>query len=280
MRPVAIAFAEEESVGQFERRSTYRGTSSVAGGVLMCTFGVAVFLGVLLITPVFAPRHRTVPEIVQDSYTDAMTMHRAAEGAVSSKEEFINKMALRQEESFGSKVHYVMGIVRSARKDPEEARKLAVAIVRASMKAEYDPLLVASVIKAESTFNRHAVSYMGAKGLMQILPDTGSYISRRHKLDWEGIRDLHDTEYNLMLGIAYLKELESQFKGNLEHALIAYNWGPGNLIKAFKGEKVIPSSSVKYARGILSRRGKWHREYLAMLNPERAVPVGAQRAFS
>jgi len=158
-------------------------------------------------------------------------------------------------------IQYVINIIKKSKKNDADARKLAEVIVRASKVASYDPLFVASVIRSESTFNKHAVSPVGATGLMQILPGTGEYISKRSKLEWHGEGKLVDPEYNLALGIAYLKDLEKKFKGNREHALIAYNWGPGNLYKAFKGTKTIPTSSMDYAKGVISRHSKWTKEF-------------------
>ncbi len=166
-----------------------------------------------------------------------------------------------REVQFSKQVNYVLEIIGSSRKDPKEARNLAESIVKASNSANYDPLFVAAVVKAESTFDRHALSYAGARGLMQILPNTGKYISARNQIDWGGINGLSNPDYNLALGIAYLKELEGRFKGNREHALIAYNWGPANLAKAFRGEKTIPGSSVKYAKKILDHHKEWNKDY-------------------
>lgn len=183
-------------------------------------------------------------------------------GEYRGKEDIIKSLSAEQRKIFASQVHYVLEIIRSTKRKRNDAdsRQLANMIVAESYRANYDPLFVASVINAESTFNHRALSYAGAKGLMQILPGTGQYVSRRNRMTWRGAHDLNNPEINLQLGIAYLKELEHNFEGNRELALIAYNWGPANLQRAFKGEKKIPLSSVRYAKGIISSHDKWRRE--------------------
>ena len=206
---------------------------------------------------VYPLRRASMPEVISSAIS-AFTGF----GDLRGKDDVIRSLSAEQRKIFASQVHYVLEIIRSTkrRNTDKEASTLAQLIVAESYRANYDPLFVASVIKAESTFNHRAVSYAGAKGLMQILPGTGQYVSRRNKFAWTGARDLNNPEYNIQLGIAYLKELEQSFKGDREMALVAYNWGPANVFRAFKGEKKIPSSSLRYAKSILSSHDKWKRE--------------------
>ncbi|MCB0317651.1 MAG: lytic transglycosylase domain-containing protein, partial [Bdellovibrionales bacterium] len=128
---------------------------------------------------------------------------------------------------------YVAHLVSSTTKNYKRSRELAKHIVKEAKAAGYDPLFIASIVKAESTFNPLAKSTQGALGLMQILPPTGKYISdKTDSVSWNGTQALTDPEYNLKLGLAYLKYLESYFGTNKEYVLIAYNWGPANLQKA------------------------------------------------
>ena len=251
MRPVSVLWGEDEENVVGGVKPSHKNTALLGG--LSCMIGCFALVSAIFIFIVY---RTSVPRVVGNGISSAVLHLRAHERRRDS-------FASLKGGSFASQVHYVLNIVRSDKKDSQEVRDLAVSIVRESVKANYDPLLVASVIKAESTFNGDAVSYVGAKGLMQIRPDTGRYISLRNNMGWKGATKLHEAEYNISLGIAYLKQLEQQFHGNIEHALIAYNWGPGNLIKAMKGGKHIPQASIKYARSILSRRTKWHKEYLA-----------------
>jgi soluble lytic murein transglycosylase-like protein len=84
-----------------------------------------------------------------------------------------------------------------------------------------DSGLVRAVIKTESNFNRWAVSPKGARGLMQLMPDTGRRL---------GVRDFFDPHQNVDAGVRYLKFLLDKFDGNLDLSLAAYNAGE-NLVE-------------------------------------------------
>ncbi len=107
-----------------------------------------------------------------------------------------------------------------------QQRSLSIAIVREARRNQLDPLLVVALIRAESSFNNYAVSGVGAMGLMQVMPLTGDYLmfQRGQKLGRKS--NLFDHELNVELGTAYLADLIRRF-GNVEHALVAYNAGPG-----------------------------------------------------
>jgi soluble lytic murein transglycosylase len=158
-------------------------------------------------------------------------------------------------------VRFVSHLIHAHKAPRHEAESLAHAIVSESTKAKYDPIFVAAVIYAESMFKRSAVSHRGAHGLMQIMPETGRYVSARENMTWGGARSLKDPKTNLRLGIAYLKYLEAKFNGNRERMLIAYNWGPANLNNALKRRARAPMESIDYARKIMSTHRKWKNQF-------------------
>ena len=116
-----------------------------------------------------------------------------------------------------------------------------------------DQMLVYSVIKIESKFNPYATSSKGAKGLMQITPSTGEYLSKLLGDKDFSENMLYEKETNIRYGCFYLSKLISDFKGDLVLALAAYNGGEGNvrrwLEKHDEGEEFrvddIPFSETK-----------------------------------
>ncbi len=95
-------------------------------------------------------------------------------------------------------------------------------IKRISARYRVDPTLVTAVISTESNFNELAISRSGAMGLMQLMPDTATHL---------GVRDPFDPKENIEGGVKYLRYLIERFKGNLEHAIAAYNSGPSTVDK-------------------------------------------------
>lgn len=115
-----------------------------------------------------------------------------------------------------------------------EAWKVSTAILDESARRDLDPMLVLAVIKVESGFRGQALSPMGARGMMQIMPETGKYLSEE-LLRVDGFKTrtflpdhLDDPVLNIKLGVYYLDGLKKQFR-NLNLALLAYNLGPGEI---------------------------------------------------
>jgi len=88
------------------------------------------------------------------------------------------------------------------------------------------PELVLAVIRQESEFDQKANSYVGAKGLMQIMTYTGKLVAKQAKLPYSKNRLRDDPEYNIKLGSYYLASLLEEYEGSYPFALAAYNAGP------------------------------------------------------
>jgi len=81
-----------------------------------------------------------------------------------------------------------------------------------------------SIIRQESAFNQHAVSYVGAKGLMQLMPATARHVARKLGMH-KGKPRLFSAATNIRLGASYLADMKQRF-GSLALAAAAYNAGP------------------------------------------------------
>ena len=95
---------------------------------------------------------------------------------------------------------------------------------------ELDPYLVQSIMRCESSNDPSVVSDVGAIGLMQIMPDTGTWIA--HKLDLDDVYTehmLYDPETNIEFGCWYLHFLNGRFNGNVKQMIAAYNAGHGTV---------------------------------------------------
>jgi len=114
----------------------------------------------------------------------------------------------------------------------------ADAIYKYSERASVDPFLMTAIMKAESSFNPNAVSAKGARGLMQIMPETGQWIAQQINLNPFNPDLLFDPGTNIRLGAWYINNLDNEFKGNKIMVLAAYNGGRGNVNKWLEEEKI------------------------------------------
>ncbi len=106
-------------------------------------------------------------------------------------------------------------------KDPQKRLELLKLVHLEASRAELEPELVLAVIQVESNFRKYAISSVGARGLMQIMP---------FWLDEIGHPDdnLFDIKTNLRFGCTILKHYLNKEKGNLTRALGRYNGSLGS----------------------------------------------------
>jgi soluble lytic murein transglycosylase len=144
-------------------------------------------------------------------------------------------------------------------------------IIRQQARAkDLDPALIAAIIYQESKF-KDETSHAGARGLMQITPDTADFIARKSG----GIRfqhgDLATPQINIAYGSWYLRYLLTRYGGRTPLAVAAYNAGFGNVDKwvirsggadRFDPRADIPFPETKhYVLGVLERRRDYARRY-------------------
>jgi soluble lytic murein transglycosylase-like protein len=156
---------------------------------------------------------------------------------------------------------------RLLRKEGSDARPAAASALHAPSEADvrrYSPIietaakaygvetaLVHAVISAESGYNPAALSKAGARGIMQLMPDT----ARRY-----GVQNIMDPVQNIHGGVRYLHDLLAMFNGNLELAIAAYNAGENAVAR--HGNKVPPySETVAYVPKVLGFYHKFQSRY-------------------
>lgn len=96
-----------------------------------------------------------------------------------------------------------------------------------------DPFLVAALIRQESLFKARISSPAGARGLMQVMPETGRGLARGAGIDGWDVELLYQPEINAHLGTTFLSEQMRRWQGSLPSVFSAYNAGP-NRIQAWQ----------------------------------------------
>lgn len=136
---------------------------------------------------------------------------------------------------------------------------------------QLNPFLVAGLIRQESRFEPKIRSVAGAKGLMQVMPGTGTWIAEKIQLkDY----NLENPDDNIKLGTWYLDHTHQEYSNNSLLAVASYNAGPGNVSKwitkyGFNDPdafiEVIPFGETKgYVESVFANY--WN--YLRIYNPE------------
>ncbi|WP_148307690.1 lytic transglycosylase domain-containing protein [endosymbiont of unidentified scaly snail isolate Monju] len=132
----------------------------------------------------------------------------------------------------------------------ERRRKALRPLIDAAARAErLRPELVHAVVRAESAYRADAVSSRGARGLMQLMPETARQL---------GVTDPYDPRQNLRGGTRYLRQLLERFDFDLRLALAAYNAGESAV--AQYGNRVPPFPETQdYVEKVL----RYYKEYRA-----------------
>lgn len=131
-----------------------------------------------------------------------------------------------------------------------------------------DAALIAAVIYAESRF-RDQTSEAGARGLMQITPQTANEIERHSGGTTFTIADLSDPEINIRYGTYRLRELLDRYGGNVIAALAAYNAGPARVDEWGGGDLGLDDIGFEETRGyvaeVLDKQRAYREKYATEL---------------
>jgi len=135
---------------------------------------------------------------------------------------------------------------------------------------DLDPALIAAVIYQESKF-RDQTSHAGARGLMQITPETAEFIAKRSGGTAFSQEDLATPQINISYGSYYLRYLLDRYDGDIQLALAAYNAGETNVDRwvreaggpeDFDRGGDIPFPETRhYVDNVLELRGDYRRKY-------------------
>lgn len=141
-------------------------------------------------------------------------------------------------------------------------------VIKYSEKAGIDPSLAYAVMRAESSFVPSATSPVGARGLMQLMPQTAAMVLHEKKIEPER---LYDPELNIRLGTKHLRELIDKYGGNQTAVIASYNAGAHNVnrwLKTYsnlKGEEFIESipfgETRDYVKKVLAVAALYRRLY-------------------
>jgi soluble lytic murein transglycosylase-like protein len=141
-------------------------------------------------------------------------------------------------------------------------------VTTASSKNDVDPDLIMALIAAESGFNSNAISPKGAKGLMQLMPQTAARL---------GVENPMDPVANVQAGTRYLRELLDRYHNDLTTALAAYNAGPER-VEQYRGVPPYPETRSYIIKVMSDLNRKKRAQVLAV--PEQARKPGAVRNSS
>ena len=132
-------------------------------------------------------------------------------------------------------------------RDPSRYTRFDEWIRQAAALYQIPEQLVRAVIKVESDYDPRAVSYAGARGLMQLMPGTAADM---------GVDDVYAVDDNIDGGVRYLALLLDQFNGDVRLATAAYNAGPAN-VQRYGGVPPFPETQAYVSRvNILKGRYK------------------------
>ena len=157
---------------------------------------------------------------------------------------------------------------------------------REALKNGLDPMIVAGLIRQESTFQADVVSYANAFGLMQLLPKTAKIMAKQKRIKYVKNK-LFDPDYNIELGTYYFKGLV-ELTGAPEYALAAYNAGEDR-IALWKSERKydeipelvesIPFSQTRdYVQIVLRNAAVYRMIYAPGAKPDVPVVGGASQS--
>ncbi len=144
-------------------------------------------------------------------------------------------------------------------------------ILSSSRQYGQDPYFIAAIIREESQFSPDAVSPVGARGIMQVMPATGEWAAKLIKLPGFDRNRLFDSDTGIKIGTWYVSQLMKRFRGDPLLAAAAYNAGPdavaawldkyGHESRDVFVESIPFSETRGYVKKVLRNYGEYRRIY-------------------
>ena len=164
-------------------------------------------------------------ELNKTDYAKDIIKHLAALDIKQGSEILAGKLSVEI-----GRYDYAIQIAKKASYDKKFYNELNYPVIEipsvVNKKRMPSPELVLAVIRQESEFDQNAHSYVGARGMMQLMTYTAKLIARKAKLPYSKNRLKTDPIYNIKLGSYYLTDLLEVYEGSYPFALAAYNAGP------------------------------------------------------
>ena len=143
-----------------------------------------------------------------------------------------------------------------------------------------DAALTNLIIQAESSGDPTAVSPKGARGLMQLMPDTAKEMAAELGIPYSEERLTADPNYNMALGNAYLNKMVGRYGGDKTLAIAAYNAGPGSVDKWLKKYGDPRTGEITTEEFIAKIPFKETREYTQKITGQMGAPASPDRRYA
>lgn len=231
------------------------------------------------------------------SMTSSMTddVYEACDGLCGTEPSSSTSMGRFLETQIAERVERVSGTTWTTAARLKMARELSIAIAKASYEFDLDPFLLLAMVEVESRYNTMAVGAVGERGLLQIRPQTATWIAPVTDELYEC--DLHEVACNIATGAKYLRHLETQTaKREIEFesrhsqrtfVLRSYNLGPARAYRLAMEQDVeldsdrtpatpdVSPITLSYADKISTRAARFQTWYLQAATSKQVVTTVA-----
>lgn len=227
----------KEGRSGMKRRIIKMAGLAVAAGMLAPAAMADIYIyrdenGVVNATNVIPPGRYKIDKIIRDKRSSVVKVNPASSASTIAESPYIKT---------------TRGTINAVPLAVTPSRSAVHNIVSEAASAlKIDKTLLQAIIETESAFNVHATSRVGARGLMQLMPETAARY---------GVRDIFDPEQNIWGGTRYIRDLLERFNQDIPLALAAYNAGE-NAVERYGGIPPYPETK-EYVKKVMER----HRQY-------------------